>query len=781
MSSNQAPEGPNVNANDGRLDTRWASGDHNDAAWWYVDLGSVEKVKQIRIYWETAFASEYHIQMSKDAIVWVNVATVKNTEPTTDTITFDAFYETQFVRFQGVKRFYDGTGDKPNYGYSFYQFEVYGAPSLGLGSTVTVSSFENQTSLPAEAITDNDATTRWASIQADQQYVVIDLGEEKTFDHIKIRWENFYSFARRFKIYASDQALVGAGNWGTLIYSSDAGLGEVDDLRLYQRVTSRYVKLELIQRETSEIAKEGGRYPFDSTYSIYSFELFDWASLDAIPIGNKMEFNKNGPAWSAMSNITLFEDGLVLAPIGYITEAKANTVSGIRNGEVLGFESYATYNPAVIVDENGRFHMIYRSEIPDNLDTYFGDRNLIGHMSTLSYAYSDDGYNFIRGENNPFAWPIQTKEEWGGLEDPRIFRIDDTYYVTFTMYQYGGQTRMGMIYTKNFIDWTRVMDLAPNFGGDLKSGTYLVDPEGNAVQIQDPRPGKTGKVYMIYMKDGGYSRVGFTNDVRHIANDDIIDLADSKYPNSIQHLIGGSESCVAITNVFGPDDEDIFLMYGGGFEYQMPNANGWFYALGVVRLTKSNPFELANGRQYDIVEPWMYPTDTNKIDYGLYRKCMFADTILRYNDQWYFYYGAGDMYVGGANATSNVISGAPTITMTKDELGDVIEFDANTMVLNKKHGDDQTPETIQLVIQAYRFNHELIEEYSQITEVEVNHFSQNALGSYYQGDTVQVNLDVSDLDGSYYVLAYVQDTLGNMLSNTTSYVVSQPSIQSEVR
>ena len=81
-----------------------------------------------------------------------------------------------------------------------------------------------------------------------------------------------------------------------------------------------------------------------------------------------------------------------------------------------------------------------------------------------------------------------------------------------------------------------------------------------------------------------------------ILRSDIIDIDTSSFgPNDIEKLTKGNESCMAITNIYGPDDQDIYLMYGGGvlsdpaIQHQQPNASGWFYALGVLKTTQSNP------------------------------------------------------------------------------------------------------------------------------------------------------------------------------------------------
>lgn len=769
----------NTYAVDADPTSRYASKAQDDA-FFYVDLGSTEKINKIVIDWEDAYASEYKLQLSMDAVTWTDVAVIQKTGKSRDVVTFPYYLTTRFVKFQGVRR-------STSYGYSFYSFEVYGPKNLATGEGVTVaevSSYEAPDVHKKENIVDNVANTRWASAQQDDQYVIIDLGAEKTFDTVKIRWE--VSFARRYAIYAANGESVPSRDnavWQE-IFSTDAGLGEVESWTLDERVSAKYIKIELIQRETMEAIKKTGRLPWESTFSFYSFELYDWASIKSVPLGSVMEFSKNSPAWTAMSNITANETGLILAPIGYPIEAAGvvTDMASIADGDIPGFESYATYNPAVIYDEeNEMFHMIYRTELPDNFSRYFmGDgspKEELGHMSTLSYAYSYDGVNYTRGNNNPIAWPTSADEAGGGLEDPRIFKIENdpnrggrtTYYITYTMYD-NNLTREGMIYTFDFKTFTKVGRLAPDYGGAYKSGTFVTDPEGNAVKINDPRPGKTGQVYIIYMKDGGYTRVGFTTDVTRIEAEDIVDIDTSGFgSNSIEALTKGNESCMALTNIYGADDENIYLMYGGGtlsdssIQHEQPNASGWFYALGVMKTTKSNPFELTNITD-DLSEPTLYPTDTNKYDYGLYDKCMFADTMLRVDNTWYLYYGSGDMYVGLATARADFGAGAAEYSLE----GTVLT--ASTYALNKKYGDDRTAWDIDMVAKVYDTSGNLLKTVSVPYTVE--HFSHLPEGVYSNGQQVKVEIDLSEianLPEEYYVETYLADGATAEMLNRASY------------
>src|ERR1035438_8193763 len=84
-----------------------------------------------------------------------------------------------------------------------------------------------------------------------------------------------------------------------------------------------------------------------------------------------------------------------------------------------GFESAGTFNPSVI-KKDGKFVMLYRAQ----------DRK---GASALGYATSDDGVHFTR-RTEPVMVSEAPYEKGGGVEDPRLQKIGDTYYLTYTGY-----------------------------------------------------------------------------------------------------------------------------------------------------------------------------------------------------------------------------------------------------------------------------------------------------------------------------------------------------------
>ena len=106
-----------ANAFDGDEGTRWSS-NFADDAWISVDLGKTYAIDKVVLNWEAAYGKAYKIQTSTDGNNWTTVKDLTNQDGREDTITFNAV-NARYVRMQGVTRALP-------YGYSIYEFEVYG-------------------------------------------------------------------------------------------------------------------------------------------------------------------------------------------------------------------------------------------------------------------------------------------------------------------------------------------------------------------------------------------------------------------------------------------------------------------------------------------------------------------------------------------------------------------------------------------------------------------------------------------------------------------------------
>jgi hypothetical protein len=110
---------PSSQAVDGNITSRWES-NWSDPQWIYVDLQSPTDLDSVVIYWEAAYASNYLIQTSNDAVTWTTNYSTNTGSGGKEKIALSVPL-VRYVRMYGNAR---ATG----YGYSIYEFQVYGQP-----------------------------------------------------------------------------------------------------------------------------------------------------------------------------------------------------------------------------------------------------------------------------------------------------------------------------------------------------------------------------------------------------------------------------------------------------------------------------------------------------------------------------------------------------------------------------------------------------------------------------------------------------------------------------
>jgi beta-glucanase (GH16 family) len=105
------------NAVDGNTSTRWSSA-FGDPQWLQVDLGASHTINQVLLNWEAAYATAFQIQTSADASTWT---TVYSTSSGTGGIqTLPVSGSGRYVRVYGTAR-------ATQYGYSLWEFQVFGS------------------------------------------------------------------------------------------------------------------------------------------------------------------------------------------------------------------------------------------------------------------------------------------------------------------------------------------------------------------------------------------------------------------------------------------------------------------------------------------------------------------------------------------------------------------------------------------------------------------------------------------------------------------------------
>ncbi len=125
-----------TDATDGSFNTRWSSA-YSDPQWLLVDLGATHTISQVVLAWESAYATAFQIQVSNDAENWTTI--YSTTTGTGGTQTLSVSGSGRYIRMYGTAR---ATG----YGYSLWEFQVFGSGGGSTGNTVTVTTPPNQTS-----------------------------------------------------------------------------------------------------------------------------------------------------------------------------------------------------------------------------------------------------------------------------------------------------------------------------------------------------------------------------------------------------------------------------------------------------------------------------------------------------------------------------------------------------------------------------------------------------------------------------------------------------------
>ncbi|MBN1410874.1 MAG: discoidin domain-containing protein, partial [Spirochaetales bacterium] len=158
--SSSSVEAAGMEANyavDGNTGTRWSSA-FSDPQWIMVDLGAVYTVSSVVLNWETAFGSAYQIQVSNDGSSWTSIYSTTTGSGGVETLAVSG--SGRYIRMYGTAR---DTG----YGYSLWEFEVYGGGTAATNTptrtptptpTQTTAATATRTSTPAATQTPTPTT-----------------------------------------------------------------------------------------------------------------------------------------------------------------------------------------------------------------------------------------------------------------------------------------------------------------------------------------------------------------------------------------------------------------------------------------------------------------------------------------------------------------------------------------------------------------------------------------------------------------------------------------------
>jgi beta-1,2-mannosidase len=276
-----------------------------------------------------------------------------------------------------------------------------------------------------------------------------------------------------------------------------------------------------------------------------------------------------------------------------------------------GWESAGTFNPAVTL-RNGIFIMLYRAQ----------DKN---GTSRLGYAESADGIHFTR-RPEPVLSPQTDYERDGGVEDPRLVKFGDTYYLTYTGYN-KKDAQLCLATSKDLIHWDRKGVILPAYKGNwnvgwTKSGAIV--------------PEKINGRYWMYFLGTSSDK---TDQTGLAYSTDLIHWTEATREPVLPKRPGKFDSRVVEP---GPPPivtkDRIILLYNGADDKLV-------YRTAVAMFDRNDPTRLISRSDEPVFLPVM---DWEKN--GQVPNVVFVEGMAEKNGRYLYYYGAADKYIGVATS-----------------------------------------------------------------------------------------------------------------------------------
>lgn len=285
----------------------------------------------------------------------------------------------------------------------------------------------------------------------------------------------------------------------------------------------------------------------------------------------------------------------------------------ISPNSTLSWQARATFNPAAIF-LNDTIHLIYRAQAHDG-------------TSSFGYATTHDGYHIDENLDYPILQPrysfeFKTKQNWNsGCEDPRIVKIGDRLYLTYTAYDGTNppQVALTTLSVNDFLqrnwNWSKSIIISPpgNYDKDAciledNSHFFAFHRRNNGICLEE--------IYNLDFSNGKY-----------ITGDIIAEMRQDKWDNV---KIG-----------MGPPP--IRTDQGWILFYHALSEPGYQYQMGAMLLDLENPRVVKKRLDHPLLSPEM-PYETQ----GQVQNIVFGTGAVVIDGTIFLYYGAGDTVIGVA-------------------------------------------------------------------------------------------------------------------------------------
>lgn len=266
------------------------------------------------------------------------------------------------------------------------------------------------------------------------------------------------------------------------------------------------------------------------------------------------------------------------------------------------WEAKDVFNPAAWTDGE-TVYMIYRAEDSTGIGEWNG-------TSRLGLAESTDGVNFSRYPE-PILEPTELWELPGGCEDPRIVKINDTFYLTYTAYD-GENARLALASSPDLHSWKKHGLIFPDLEWS-KAGAILSEPVNGR--------------YWMYFGDTNIW-AAYSEDLLHwtMIEEPVLEPRDGNFDSRL--VEPGPPPILT--------EEGILLLYNAADEDLV-------YETGQVLFDSEDPTRVVARTDSSFLQP------ENRLEReGQIPNVVFIEGLVQFKEKWYLYFGMGDSGIGVA-------------------------------------------------------------------------------------------------------------------------------------
>jgi beta-1,2-mannosidase len=299
------------------------------------------------------------------------------------------------------------------------------------------------------------------------------------------------------------------------------------------------------------------------------------------------------------------------------------------------WESAGTFNPAVMRVGVSAVHSTSLDSSHTKIVMLYRAQDASG-TSRLGYAESVDGIHFAR-RAEPVLSPEAEYERGGGVEDPRLQKFGDTFYLTYTGYN-KKDAQLCLATSQDLVHWERKGVILPAYKGNwnvgwTKSGAIV--------------PEKIDGKYWMYWLGTAADK---TDQMGLSYSTDLIHWTEATDKPVLPRRAGEFDSRVVEP---GPApilaQEGIVLVYNGADDQLV-------YRTGIAVFDRKDPRKLASRTRAPLFAPEQEWEKTGQVPNVVFVEGMIPVEAAKRTDGdvFRFYYGAADKYVGVAEGRLGV-------------------------------------------------------------------------------------------------------------------------------